>query len=80
MKIDVFCAWGDGPDVGINLTLTEQESVLVRANSATMVFVDLTAAKARLMAAELVACAERAEELDRLCAEHDAYVETGGES
>lgn len=60
MKIDVFCAWGDGPDVGINIT---------RENG-DLVPVDLTASRAREIAAQLVACAERAEALDKEYADH----------
>lgn len=67
MKIDIFCAWGDGPDVGINVTLDNGE----------LVPIDLTAAEARLRAAELIACAERAEQLDR---EYEAHARRAAEA
>lgn len=67
MKINVFCGWGDGPDVGINIERTPEEAAAFHGE---LIPVDLTAAKAREMAAELIACAERAEQLDREYEEH----------
>ena len=39
--------------------------------------VDLTAAEARALGGDLLMAAARAEELDRLCAEHDKEEENG---
>lgn len=59
MKIEPFCAWGDGPDVGINLTRIEQEGkTFISPNFWAL---DFTAAEARELAAKLIACAETAE-------------------
>lgn len=69
MKIDVFCGWGDGPDVGINLTRTEEEAKSW-ADPHLHFFYDLTATEARAMSAQLIAAAEEAERLDKEYAEH----------
>lgn len=74
MRIDVFCSWGDGPDVGINLKRSEEEAKRYR-NSQNLFFVDLTAKEARNMAAKLVAAAESAERMDRQATEYFALEE-----
>lgn len=63
MKMEVFCGWGDGPDVGINLERTKEEAQHYSIPSQHW-YLDFTAAEARLMAASLIACAEQAERLD----------------
>lgn len=63
MKIDVFCGWGDGPDVGINIFRTYEE-VEAWGNSG-LVPLDFTAREARELAQKLLDCAERAEILER---------------
>lgn len=73
MKIEPFCAWGDGPDVGINMSRTPEEAARW-ASPDLHWFVDLTAAEARALAAKLISCAEAAEFMDRMCAEHDDQV------
>jgi hypothetical protein len=64
VKMDIFCAWGDGPDVGINLERTDEECARY-AHPHRHWFVDFTAAEARKIAARLIECAEQAEKLDR---------------
>lgn len=70
MKLDVFCAWGDGPDVGINLSRTEEEAKRW-LNPSTFWCLDFTASEARELAAKLIQCAEQAERMDKEVAEHD---------
>lgn len=55
VKIEAFCAWGDGPDVGINY---------FNRNDA-LIPIDLTAPEARKLAAELIAAADASDALDR---------------
>jgi hypothetical protein len=69
MRLDVFCAWGDGPDVGINLERTKEEAQCW-INPDVSWFLDFTAAEARELARKLVVCAEAAERLDR---EYEEY-------
>lgn len=70
MKLDVFCAWGDGPDVGINITRTDEE-VKGWVNANLFIPLDFTASEARELAAKLVAAAEQAEFHDRECARYE---------
>jgi hypothetical protein len=63
MKMDIFCAWGDGPDVGINLERSDEECATC-ASPHRHWFIDFTAAEARQLAARLIECAEQAENLD----------------
>ncbi len=58
MIADIFCAWGDGPDVGINYSGLNGEQL----------FVDLTSTEARAMAAQLITCAAEAEWFEDLYA------------
>ena len=75
MRVDIFCAWGDGPDVGINVHLTEQEQ---RDWSLGLIPIDLTADEAIEMAHKLLSAAEGAKELDRSYEEHVRWqMETG---
>lgn len=70
MKLDVFCAWGDGPDVGVNISRTEEEAkqwITPHLNF----FLDFTAKEARELAAKLIACAEAAETMDRSVEEYE---------
>lgn len=71
MKLDVFCAWGDGPDVGMNLSLTEEERMYWNAG---LIPIDLTADAALELAAKLIAAAQQAISMDKECAERDAYL------
>jgi hypothetical protein len=57
MAVQAVCTWGDGPDVLISVNARETR------NGYTTTWVDLTAAEARRLAAELLVAAERAEEL-----------------
>lgn len=68
MKLDVFCAWGDGPDVGINITRTQQEVDVYM--DPLFVPLDFTAAEARELARKLIECAEAAEALDKSAEEY----------
>ncbi len=68
MKIKAFCAWGDGPDVGINLTLTEEERLAWQAG---LVPIDLTADEALSLAAKLVLCAQQALSMQKTCDDRD---------
>lgn len=62
-KIDVFCGWGDGPDVGINIFLSKEFREIW---SNGLIPLDFTAKEARELAAKLIQCAEAAEHMDRL--------------
>lgn len=64
MKTKVFCGWGVGPDVGINYERTAGQAAAFGSIEQKW-FVDLTAKEARIMAAELIACAEYAEKMER---------------
>lgn len=68
MRLDVFCGWGDGPDVGINAVTADADWRLLGV-------LDLTADEADVMADHLRACAQRARELDALCAARDQHQE-----
>lgn len=74
MKMEVFCGWGDGPDVGINLERTEEEA-RGYARPDKHWFLDFTAAEARLLAARLISCAEGAEKLDKSYAEYCEHMQ-----
>lgn len=71
-SLDVFCGWGDGPDVGINIHTTGDRILRSKESNDVIVPVDLTAARAREVAADLIRYATEAERLDAMCAEHDA--------
>ncbi len=60
LRIKPFCAWGDGPDVGINV-YDEADELIGGA--------DYTPEQAEELAYELIGAAEQARELDRLWAE-----------
>lgn len=62
MKIDVFCGWGEANDVGINLHRTPEE---IAAYPGELVPIDLNSQEAREIAAKLIACADRADALER---------------
>lgn len=64
MRIEPFCAWGDGPDVGINLVRSKEQADGF-VDSHLHWFIDLTAVEARELAAKLISCAQQAEEMDR---------------
>lgn len=63
--IDVFCAWGDGPDVGINLRIPAY------ALRGDLMMVDLTADEALAMSEQLRNAALAAKKMDETCREHD---------
>ncbi len=75
MKIDAFCAWGDGPDVGINITFTEEEIENMYSCTSTpfkpLLPIDLTVKSAKKLGIELIQAAMEAEELNQICEEHD---------
>lgn len=56
-KIDVFCAWGDGPDVGINISNARTLKDLIA--------LDFTADEALALASELIRCATEAQQMER---------------
>jgi alkanesulfonate monooxygenase SsuD/methylene tetrahydromethanopterin reductase-like flavin-dependent oxidoreductase (luciferase family) len=60
MKVDVFCSWGDGPDVGINIERSEQE-VAGWKDPHLHCYLDFTAAEARAFAAKMIAYADEAD-------------------
>lgn len=68
MKLKAFCAWGDGPDVGINIELTPEEQKLWDKG---LIPIDLTADGALDLAAQLIDYAWQAKELEKLCNERD---------
>ncbi len=70
MKMDVFCAWGDGPDVGINLQRTKEEAA-GWLNPDTFWCLDFTAEEALALANELTAAAHAAMEMDKELAEYE---------
>lgn len=57
-KIDVFCAWGDGPDVGINISNA-------RVLGDGTVALDFTADEALTLASDLIRCATEAQQMER---------------
>ncbi len=72
MKIEPFCGWGDGPDVGINLTRTEAES---HAFVDPLFWaVDLTVDEAEKLAMELMLCAKNARALQKEWEMHVTYI------
>jgi hypothetical protein len=77
MKLDVFCVWGDGPDVGINITRTKEE-IEGWLDPATFIPLDFTATEARELARKLIECAEAAEKLDRDVDNHERSIIYGG--
>jgi len=62
----VFCGWGDGPDVGINLNLPAY-----RVLTGELAIIDLTADQALEIADELRNAALAAKKLDEECRRHD---------
>jgi hypothetical protein len=72
--MDVFCAWGDGPDVGLNFSRTEEEAARWK-DPHLHFFWDLTADQADELAERLRACADQArrlnEEYIRYCEENE---------
>lgn len=62
MKINVFCAWGEAMDVGINLHRTPEE---IKNWPGELVPIDLTSQEAREIAAQLIACADAADKLEK---------------
>ena len=58
MKIDVFSAWGVGPDVGFNIIRTPLD---IAAYPGKLIPMDFTAAEARTLAAQLIAAADLAD-------------------
>ena len=60
MDTKAICTWGDGPDVLLNVS---------------GVLTDLTTQQALVLSAQLAGAANRAMNLEALCAEHDAHVE-----
>lgn len=75
MEIKAFCAWGDGPDVGINVKFTEEEIVNMYSCTPTplepLFPIDLTIESAKKLGLELIQAATEAEELNQICEEHD---------
>lgn len=68
MKITPFCAWGDGPDVGINIERTKEE--VAAYPSLTFIALDFTADEAIKLGRELIELGKTAKELDR---EYEEY-------
>lgn len=64
--LNVFCGWGDGPDVGINLN-----PPAYRVLTGGLAIIDLTADQALEMADELRNAALAAKKLDEECQRHD---------
>lgn len=58
-ELSVFCGWGEGPDVGINVHHNGQ-----------MIPIDMTADEALLMADTLIACAKAAIALSKQADTH----------
>jgi hypothetical protein len=81
VKIDVFCSWGEGSDVGINIHRTIEEVAAFPAGF--LVPLDLTSEEARILAGKLLMCADRADELEHELEQYmsrtpgDGYCECG---
>lgn len=73
-KINPFCGWGAGPDVGINLERTPTQAAGWR-DAHLHWFIDLTANEADELADKLRECARQARDLQRLAEAMDASVE-----
>ena len=58
-SIEIFSAWGVGPDVGINITRTEEQAK--RWADPLNCYLDFTVEEARALAAEIIAAADLAE-------------------
>lgn len=69
MKIDVSCAWGDGPDVAMNLHPSKKEQEGIRQFGDDLIPVDLTAKEAKELSSKLFMAAMQAElsEQDASC-------------
>ncbi len=68
-KVEVFSAWGFGPDVGINIIRTEEE-VKGWKDPHLHCFLDYTPTEARVLAARIIACADLAEANERAYEEY----------
>lgn len=60
-KLNVFCGWGDGPDVGINITRSDNS---LKHWKGRLFPLDLTASQAMILADALISCARQAMELE----------------
>ncbi len=61
MKIDISCAWGDGPDVAMNLHPSEEEQEGIKQFGDGLIPVDLTAKEAKELSSKLFMAAVQAE-------------------
>lgn len=73
-KLTAFCAWGDGPDVGINIP---PSSYRVLKNG--LAIVDMTADEAFDFAITVLAAVAQARKLDAVCQQHDESTRAEGE-
>jgi hypothetical protein len=64
-RLNLFCGWGDGPDVGINYSDGRVD---------IMVPIDLTADEALELAFELTRYAQTAKKLDQELKEHNEHL------
>jgi len=64
ISIEIFSAWGVGPDVGINIKRTEEQAKQW-TDPHLNCYLDFTVAEARALAAEIIAAADLAEAHDR---------------
>jgi len=69
MKAIVFCGWGEGSDVGINVYLSEKEA---KRHGVRFFCMDFTAEDAILFAKQMIQCAEKAKRMDE---EYGNYVQ-----
>jgi len=71
MKIEVACAWGDGPDVAMNLHPSDEDKEGFAMFGDDLIPVDLTAEMAYGLAFELMAAALEAKKLRQIAEAHD---------
>lgn len=65
MNLEPFCGWGDGPDVGINLTIPYNLIRMAADSNTVLICIDLTSTEALNLASSIFDCAWTARRLDR---------------